>query len=133
MTPTDILPILQRWAETITAAEEAFEPVSESLGSVPEAPLPTALYALYGLADEWAGTAIGCGTGWIEWYRIENSMGERGHEAGFDGELKPIRTLEDLAELLAEDLRRADMESVATSPVSDALLKLSAAQVPDYG
>ena len=111
MTPDEIIPILERWAEAITAAEEALELVQQAVGLESEAPLPTAVYALIGLADEWAGERIGAGGGWLEWYRLENDMGTRGHEAGFDGAVKPVRTLDDLAALLAEDVRRADAET----------------------
>ena len=111
MTIDEIIPILERWAETINAAEEALDLVSAAVGIAPEAPLPTAVYALIGLADQWAGDRIGTGEGWLEWYRLENDMGAAALDAGFDGVLKPVRTLDDLAALLVEDLAHSATEA----------------------
>ena len=107
----EILPVLQRWAETVTAADEALALLASAVGSEPEAPVPQAMYALQGLADEWAAERIGTSTHWLEWYRLENDMGERGHEAGWEDDMRPIRSLEDFAALLAGDIQRADAEA----------------------
>jgi hypothetical protein len=37
---------------------------------------------------------------WLHWFCYENNMGSRGHEAGYHGNLKPIKTLEDLLFLI---------------------------------
>ncbi len=108
MTTDEIVEVLERWAEAITAADEALDLLLQAVGCDPESPLFTAVHALIGLADEWAGERIGAGGGWLEWYRLENDMGARAREAGFDGVVKPVRTLDDLAALLAEDVRRGD-------------------------
>lgn len=34
--------------------------------------------------------------GWIMWYILENDYGAKGYEAGYTGDLKPIKTPEDL-------------------------------------
>lgn len=109
----EIMAVLRRWEDAITGAEAALEALNAATGSNPEAPLPTAIYTLQGLADEWAAASIGTAVDWLEWYRLENDMGERGHEAGFASEssMRPIRTLDDFAKLLADDVARADAEA----------------------
>lgn len=38
--------------------------------------------------------------GWIMWYILENEYGAKGYEAGYSGQVKPIRTPEDLLSIL---------------------------------
>lgn len=38
--------------------------------------------------------------GWIMWYILENDYGSKGHEAGYHGNLKPIKTTSDLLWLI---------------------------------
>lgn len=107
-----ILPVLERWAGAITAAEEALDLIQAATGLEPEAPLPQAVYDLQGLADLWAAATLRAGEGWFEWYRLENKMGESALEAGVgDFQDRPIRNLQDFAELLVEDVRLADLEA----------------------
>lgn len=42
---------------------------------------------------------------WLEWYAFENDFGRAGREAGFDT-AKPIKSIEDLADLIEEEVRR---------------------------
>jgi len=44
--------------------------------------------------------------GWIEWYIYENECGGNKYTAGYDGNVKPIETSEDLAELIIESIER---------------------------
>ena len=34
--------------------------------------------------------------GWIMWYILENDYGDKGYDAGYKGNMKPIKTIEDL-------------------------------------
>ena len=34
--------------------------------------------------------------GWIMWYILENNYGAKGYDAGYKGNMKPIKTTEDL-------------------------------------
>lgn len=108
MNAAEIQPILERWAAAITQADKALEPLRLATGMHPESPLSNAVHTLLDLADHWAAECIGVAPDWLEWYRLENKMGARGHEAGWDDDLRVIRTPHDFAELLAEDLRRAE-------------------------
>lgn len=108
MNAAEIMPILQRWSDAITSSDAALDLLAEATGMEPEAPLPSAVYSLQGLADEWAAERIGTAPDWFDWYRLENLMGERAHEAGWPGAMRNISSLEDFAALLEEELQRAD-------------------------
>jgi len=108
MTPQDILPILQRWADAVTDAAEALDALRQVTGCCDEeAPIAVSIWSLCGIADHWAAECIGTAPDWMEWFRLENDMGAGGRSAGFDGDLRQIHTLQDFADLLAEDCRRA--------------------------
>jgi hypothetical protein len=38
--------------------------------------------------------------GWIMWYILENEYGTKGYDAGYKGDMKPIKTPEDLLQLM---------------------------------
>lgn len=40
--------------------------------------------------------------GWINWFVWDNNCGERGLEAGYTGNMKPIKTVNDLIMLIKE-------------------------------
>lgn len=110
MTAAVILPHLQRWADVVTDLDSAMDALDEVTGCNPESRLRTAIYAATGLANEWAAAQCNTTRGWIEWYWLENNMGAAGMEAGFDGQLRKIETLEALAAMIAEHTRRATAE-----------------------
>ena len=43
---------------------------------------------------------------WIEWHIYENDFGRKKHEAGYDGNLKPIKSTRDLLNLIEEGKKR---------------------------
>lgn len=102
--------------ESIIAQKKAFEAVTSAMGLQVESPLNEAFYSLFHaavIAIEHAATGeapikdeVGY-EGWLEWFIYENDCGERGHEAGYDGNMKQIRTVDDLLDLMEEGVRRA--------------------------
>lgn len=62
------------------------------------------------LFDSWADAlnnqtrALACAlrddSGWIDWYICENDCGKKGLEGGYNGKTKPIRTVDDLLEVI---------------------------------
>ena len=38
--------------------------------------------------------------GWIMWYILENEYGAKGYDAGYKGDMKPIKTPEDLFQII---------------------------------
>jgi hypothetical protein len=43
---------------------------------------------------------------WIDWYIYENDFGRKKYEAGYDGNLKPIKSTRDLLNLIQEEKTR---------------------------
>lgn len=41
--------------------------------------------------------------GWMSWFILENDYGASALEAGYDGKLKPIKTVDDLLELMDQE------------------------------
>lgn len=102
-TVDDVMPMLRRWAEVVEDVEEQMGTLGEIFGAEPESPMFTAVYAAVGLATEAVAAVLGCSQEWLEWYALENEMGQKGLEAGFST-VRPIRNLDDLAQLLVEDI-----------------------------
>lgn len=60
--------------------------------------------------------------GWIMWYILENDYGAKGYEAGYTGDLKPIKTPEDLLSII-NSRREDDYDSLKAS-YQNALCKI---------
>jgi len=43
---------------------------------------------------------------WIDWYIYENDFGRKKYEAGYDGNLKPIKSTRDLLNLIEKGKKR---------------------------
>ena len=87
--------------DAVHAQMDALKP---TLDPDPGSPFYTAVFELLETAIAATAAAIGDTASWIDWYVHDNDCGRRGHEAGYDGQLKPIRTAEDLIDLIeAED------------------------------
>jgi hypothetical protein len=106
-TAAEILPILKRWQSAVQGVNKQLGALKAVTFMAPESPLNVAVDGVCILATEWAANRIGLdSTGWLEWFEFENAFGAKNFEAGFDGELKPIGSLEEFADLLAEDVKR---------------------------
>lgn len=46
--------------------------------------------------------------GWLEWFVYENDCGDRGHDAGYDGNHKPVKTIDDILDLMEDGAKRAE-------------------------
>lgn len=102
-----ILPILTKWAKVIMQATAAADQLN-AVGMQPEAPIIGALWAATDALTAATEREIWTASGWLTWYAWENAMGANALEAGYDGELREIRTLDDLAWLIGKELERAD-------------------------
>lgn len=104
----EILPILTKWAKVINSARDQVEWFSGA-GMRPEAPI---LCAIFDLMDRYSSTLcelMGIEAGemnWLYWYACENHMGKDGKEAGYGGDLRKIRSIDDLAWLVEMELAK---------------------------
>ena len=91
--------------DTLIAAHDAvhaqMDALKITLDPNPGCSLYTAVFELIDVAILAAASAIGDSAGeWLDWFVHDNDCGRRGHEAGYDGQIKPIRTVEDLLDLI---------------------------------
>ena len=69
----------------------------------PGCPLYTAVFELIDVAILAAASAIGDSAGeWLDWFVHDNDCGRKAYEAGYNDNIKPIRTVEDLLDLIEE-------------------------------
>ena len=62
-----------------------------------------AIFELLGVAIDSTAAAIGDDMHkWLDWFIHENDCGRKGYEAGYEGRIKPIRTIEDLLDLIEQ-------------------------------
>ena len=100
--------------ESLLTQKQAFDKVTSVMGLQPESPLNESFYSIFRtacIAVEHAAlgkapTPDEGGEGWIDWFVWEADCGERGQEAGYDGNMKPVRTVDDLLDLMEEWLKR---------------------------
>ena len=86
--------------DAVHAQLDALKP---TLNPDPGCPLYNAIFELLNVAIMATAEAIGGSAGeWLDWFVIENDCGRKAHEAGYDNRLRPIRTVEDLLDLIEE-------------------------------
>lgn len=100
--PTRRHAILADWHRNINETDELLAPVIDALGLPPESPVCAALFQLQGALTLATAELLDDSAEWLEWFRLENEMGAKGLEAGpgNGAPLRPIRTLEDLAQVM---------------------------------
>lgn len=91
--------------DTIIAAHDAvhaqMDALKPTLNPDPGCPLYTAVFELLDVAILAAASAIGDSAGeWLDWFVHDNDCGRKAYEAGYNDNLKPIRTVEDLLDLI---------------------------------
>lgn len=109
MTQDAIRSTLKRWHEAMLECDTRMDQLAELAGQVVESPLGDAIYHLMGeytktVADliEWDHSAL------EDWW-TGNRFGERPMGIGFPGEpMQRISTIDQLADFIIEDLRRAE-------------------------
>lgn len=96
MTRDQKLAALQRWATTIEAGEGMLNPVIELLDLRPEGPITSALWLTQDALTKATADLVGDQAEWLTWFIADNEMGAKAMEAGPVGQLRAIKTLEDL-------------------------------------
>ena len=91
--------------DTLIAAHDAVHAQMDALKLAidpnPGCPLYTAVFELLNVAIMATAEAIGGSAGeWLDWFVHDNDCGRKAYEAGYDNRLRPIRTVEDLLDLI---------------------------------
>lgn len=114
ISPDDRQALVARISRAVAAVERVnavYASVAGPLGLTPEGALWGAVSALAdmviaGIDDDFGGPD----EGWVNWYVWENDCGAKAMEAGFDGEMRPIASVEDLVWVMLGALGDSDGE-----------------------
>lgn len=100
--PTRRRAILAAWYLNITKTNALLAPVIDALDLPPESPVCAALFQLQGALTRATAELLDDSAEWLEWFHLDNEMGAKALEAGpgNGAPLRPIRTLEDLAQVM---------------------------------
>lgn len=101
------LQILSQWQAQHDRIAELMHGVSQTFGLLPEGQFSETVWGLWDQYTKTVGQLIGDGGDWLAWYYLENDMGDKGMQAGYDGTLRDIDTLADLYWLIVESRARA--------------------------
>lgn len=102
MTHDEKLSLLTEWQATVESQESALEALDAALG-YSDGPLRQSCHTMQERYTRAIATILGDDI-WLEWFCYENDMGGKGMEAGYEGNLKPIRTLQDLIGLIDNEV-----------------------------
>lgn len=102
MTPTEMLPILTEWQDTIVGAEFEIERCLSPLGLTPESPLYEIPWRLMDAYTKAVSAQVGDQDEWLAWYWADNEMGSKKLEAMVNGKYRKIKNLRDLARVIVE-------------------------------
>ncbi len=103
MTPAEILPHLKRWKHEMDHADKICDTYLDPLKLSPESPVYSCIWSLQDALTVAVGRVVGDRDDWLSWYANDNEMGACGRVAWVNGKPRKIRTLNDLAKLIAED------------------------------
>lgn len=94
---------LKEWKELHDELKDIQCGIEKMFGCQSEAPFYETTWRVFDAYTNALAEQLGdSGAVWLEWYWAENEMGARGHSAGYDGKLKPIKTLTDLYGLILQ-------------------------------
>lgn len=106
MTKTETMRLLNKWQAHHAALETLMDGVQRSIGLDPDAPFFDTIWKLFDAYTRTLAAQVGDEGEWMAWYQNENEMGAKKMNAGYDGKTKPIKTIAQLSELIAESHRR---------------------------
>jgi hypothetical protein len=90
------LTALKRWSDIMKRSDDLLAPVIDVLDLRPEGPVTTALWITQDALTKATAELVGDHAEWLNWFAADNELGAKGMEAGPDGQLRSIKTLEDL-------------------------------------
>lgn len=97
-----ILDELKAWEQVQKAMVSKLDALYDLVGCQPENPLPTAVYTLLDAHTGAVARLVGDEFGFMEWWVRECDYGNRPMSAGRGDKMQPIKTLKQLAALIAE-------------------------------
>ena len=99
MESKDKLKALQVWEQVTKAVDKQLDDFEKLFGFV-ESPFTDAVYRMMYEYTYDVAKNVGDASDWLNWYQFENGMGKKCLSAGYDDDMRKIKTLEDLLWLL---------------------------------
>ena len=104
MIKPEILRRLTAWQDAMREVDKQYDALHALTGLTPESPMWEAVGDLQNLLTEKTAELCAIGTDWLMAWWLEHDFGETPMYAGLHGEeLREIRTLEELVELICDD------------------------------
>ena len=100
MTREQKLAHIQAWHDAMTKADDTIQPVIDALKLCGEDPITNTVWQLQTDLTRAYAEILDDALESLSWFACENDMGRKGMEAGVAGEMRPIRTVEDLLWLI---------------------------------
>lgn len=100
MTRQKKLKLLQNWKQCHDNILTLMESLEPAFGSLINSKLSEQLWHNFYILTETTEKFLGSDYNWLEWYCWDNQMGEKRLDAGYGRKMKPIKTLDDLLDLL---------------------------------
>lgn len=100
------LTLLGDWQKHHAAVEKLMDGITETIGLDPNGPMFATVWSLFDAYTATLAVEVGDFDGWLEWFYAENEMGAGGKAAGYDKNLRKIKTLGDLYGLIEESRKR---------------------------
>lgn len=107
--------LLTAWKARHDALTKLMDSITTVLGLEVESPLHEAMWGTFDDYTKTLASLLGDESGWLGWYQSENEMGTKGMAAGYDGNLAPIKTLDELLGLINISCARFQATEKATS------------------
>lgn len=100
--------LLGQWAAMHAGIQRLMNDTETVFGCLADSPFFNITWANFDTYTATLAQLLGDKSDWLTWYQAENAMGAKGHEAGYDKKVKPVKTLAHLSALILESRQRAD-------------------------
>ena len=87
---------ITHWHFDITQMQEVLDKCDKVIGLAPQGDLYHACSCIMSALTLTTAELVNDEAEWLEWHWLENGMGSKGLSAGYDGQEKHIRSLDDL-------------------------------------
>ncbi len=103
MKKENVVELLNEWKNHYVKLSE----MNDKIYDIFESPLPDVCWESFDLYTDTLSKLLNDNSEdtWLSWFAYENDMGTKEYDAGYD-DIKPIKTIEDLADLIIEGAKR---------------------------
>lgn len=95
--------LIREWAKRIEALEAAHADLYQLTRAAPESPLIDAGLRIAEAYTNAISELVGDTNKWLMWFWLENDMGAKSLAAGFDPDIVPMQTIEQILEIIERE------------------------------